>query len=765
MFGAKRSDKPLVPPTYGSQPHRPPLLNTKKPSRIFGGISRKTMINTRLTVGDHSQSSSSSSSGTNSLGTAEGLVRSSSKVAWVPWLGRKKSNIAKKLNIHREEWDLPRQERQSRPPPTLRIPPGYQLTDETEDESSESEEDDSEDASALSTTVLNVSPLTLAKCHNNLQAMIANSLQPPFSPPPLLHVSGQPIFPRSCNPRRSLYVQETMESRMHKARILRRIDHQQITQGQNLSIISFGMRPPPTKRPSLQLDDETVSPTFLVRTYSQGLQRWAMRPCFEDRMAVWTLEERTGKVMHTRVTGTSFGVATLEISEAVDVLAGAISEESDLEPPSTKPNLFTAPQGRNAPRLPSPLRMEHSPPPSISSSGTPKSNSRTMPAVPIVKRGVRFAEDDKEDQIPLSYVLRIKKRREDKARFLQEERERRAFEEDRARQDEERLRREAERREWEKEKQAWEKEKKAIDERRQRQYAEEVVAARIRREASRSGLYALPSAQETQVRETRPERLTPDVPRAPRRQASEPIVTTWGSGSPHTSSPASSNPPSANGGSPSASGFFSSRPQSINSANTTLSSAEDLQQQRKNPSKRSSLGLDHPLRQAGDRTSQSYFPMWSNNYLVPPVSPMPGYHMNMPLLPPTPPFMMEQNGHSHSPNSRSTSRSSSPHQKLAASPSNSSTERHSPTQRSTTSSTRPELQRHRRGSSNDALVDVQRPSLSDRRSGSAADINRRSNPQRSQQPHPPVASRSQNMWGTPTSRGRLPLNHRQSVIT
>ena len=339
MFGAKRSDKPLTPPTYDSQP---PFPNIKKPSRLFGSISRKTVVNTRLTVGDHSQTSSSSSSGTNSLGTAvddEGLVRSNSKVAWVPWLGRKKSDIAKKLSIHREEWDLPRPGRESRPPPVLRVPPGDQLTDETEDESSsESEEDESEDAAAFANTPLAITPLALAKCYTNLRAMIANSLQPPFSPPPLLYIPGQPIFPRSCNPRRSLYVQETMESQMHKARILRRLDHQEITQGQELSITSFGMRPPPTKRPTLQLDDEAVSATFVVGTYSQGLQRWALRPCFEDRVAVWTLEERTGHVLHTRVAGTSFGVAALEISEAVDVLAGAMSEESGLEPPSTKPN-------------------------------------------------------------------------------------------------------------------------------------------------------------------------------------------------------------------------------------------------------------------------------------------------------------------------------------------------------------------------------------------------------------------------------------------
>jgi hypothetical protein len=310
------------------------------------------------------------------------------------------------------------------------------------------------------------------------------------------------------------------------------------------------------------------------------------------------------------------------------------------------------------------------------------------------------------------------------------------------------------------------------EERRQRQYAEEVAAARIRREASRSGFYIPPPSEETrsQPREAKPSRSTLDIPRIPRRQASEPAVATGGSGSPYSASPVSSNPPSANGGSPSASGFFSSRPPSINSANTTLSSAEDLQQHRKNVNKRSSSSSEHPSRQMGDRTSQPYYPAWSTGYLMPPVPYMPSYHMNMPLLPPTPPFMMGQNRRSHSPNSHSNSHSSSPRQKPSGLPSNSSTERLSSSQRSHTSSTRPELQHHRRGSSDDALSDVQRPSLADRRSGSAAEIHsRRSNAQRSQQSHPPVASRSQSMWATlPSphdSRGRDPSNRRQSAVT
>lgn len=42
-----------------------------------------------------------------------------------------------------------------------------------------------------------------------------------------------------------------------------------------------------------------------------------------------------------------------------------------------------------------------------------------------MKRGVRFAEDEKEDVIPLGYVLRMKRKREEKAKFLRAEHDRR----------------------------------------------------------------------------------------------------------------------------------------------------------------------------------------------------------------------------------------------------------------------------------------------------------------------------------------------------
>jgi hypothetical protein len=260
-------------------------------------------------------------------------------MTWMPWLGRKKSGLVKKPSVHRSEWELPQEEWQPRPVPVLQPSSRGQLADETEDESSSESENDSEIAPPSANLALTVSPTILANYRINLRAMIASSLQPPFSPPPFVNLDGLPIFPRSCNIRSSLYTQESIETRMHKTRILHRLDHQQIPRAQELSIISFGMRPTPTSnRPSLQLDEEVVPSTFQIRTYSQGLQRWALRPCFEDRVVVWFPEEGTENVMCTRVTGTSLGVAALEISEALDMLAGTIAEDSDVESPSTNSN-------------------------------------------------------------------------------------------------------------------------------------------------------------------------------------------------------------------------------------------------------------------------------------------------------------------------------------------------------------------------------------------------------------------------------------------
>lgn len=413
----------------------------------------------------------------------------------------------------------------------------------------------------------------------------------------------------------------------------------------------------------------------------------------------------------------------------------------------------------NQPQLPSAIRLATPP-------------ERTMPSVPTVKRGVRFAEDDKDDQIPLGYIVRIKKRREEKIKLLQEEKERRAFEEERAKQDQERMRRDAERVKWEKEKKAWELEKREMEEeKRKQQYAEEVAAARQRREAARSGFYVPTPSQEKarpQFRESRSS--TSDRNSAhlhPWRQASEVGL---GSGTPYTASPASSNPPSLNGGSPNASGFFS-RPESIGSANTTLSSTEDIRQ-KKNVSKRASLGADHLQHQM---VAMPYYPVWGNPYAVPMVPAVPFYHnLDMPLLPPTPPFMLQQSRRSQSPNSRSNnSRSSSPRPHSSSSQQNGgSTDRLSISQHSS-SSALPIHESHRRQSSDDAIKAIHRPAAPERRSGSAVDVRGRQSAQYANTAHtqrsapqiaPPPPSRSQGQWATNTfprdSRGRPSASQR-----
>jgi hypothetical protein len=215
--------------------------------------------------------------------------------------------------------------------------------------------------------------------------------------------------------------------------------------------------------------------------------------------------------------------------------------------------------------------------------------------------------------------LRIKKQREDKARFLREQNERRQFEAERARADEERRQRDAERRQWEVERLAWEKEKRAMEEERKRKlYAEEVAAARQRAESSRVGMRGSPSAASLQESSSASKRLSRgglEPPPSPRRQASDPF--------PRDRSPSTPSIASGMGPYP-----ISSRPSSIHSSENVLNN--------------------------GPRSTAFY---------IPPVPPIPqfypypsGYAMDMPLLPPTAPFMVNQYSRRQSQSPQSSSR-------------------------------------------------------------------------------------------------------------
>lgn len=233
--------------------------------------------------------------------------------------------------------------------------------------------------------------------------------------------------------------------------------------------------------------------------------------------------------------------------------------------------------------------------------------------------------------MPLGQIIRIKRGRDERAKFLELEKERRTLED-------ERLKHEAEKRRWEQERKAWEQERKAAEEeKKKRLYQQEVIAARRRRE---SQIFNLGSST-TDLPEIEPqsnrghERYSRPAYDSPRRQSSD------------GSLPVVSHHPSRTDSYSSLRGI--SKPQSLHSlpppslrSSHTVSSLEDVTKIR---ARRTSMLPETPPQ----------LPMLMQPYGYPwgmPVMPqvpmqmvpqMPYYPMdNTPLLPPTAPFMVQE---------------------------------------------------------------------------------------------------------------------------
>ncbi|THH32942.1 hypothetical protein EUX98_g1295 [Antrodiella citrinella] len=419
-------------------------------------------------------------------------------------------------------------------PPILSLP--QIVRDDTDDDTSSEGSSDSE---AAPTSTLNrvsaVSPLAY------LKALSVNGIAPQFSPPPFLHIPCCPIYPRSSNPSRILSTEESLRSLMFKKRLLRRIAVGSFSPSDTSFIAGFGtrLRAPKAPLPSLNLDDNAVKDAKHLDKYSQGLRWWVDRSCFEERMVLYVPQQSTGEIQVLRITGSDLGVAALEFSEGLEAMAGLDWTNEFSEPLSTStvslpptplatssPSMMTsalppptsnktaqppvsASPSRNSlyKATPSPLRIQHTTTPLMSRAALPASPaaSASIPTIvlspnspdtkprplsqPPAKQGVRFAEGEKkEDAVPNGYVTRIKQKREEKARFLQMERERRMHEEEKQKHEEERRKQEEEKLRWEQEREAWNRERQAIEEARKRKmYAEEVTAARARRESTRVG--------------------------------------------------------------------------------------------------------------------------------------------------------------------------------------------------------------------------------------------------------------------------------------
>lgn len=786
----------------------------------------------QLSAGSDHAHSSSSSSGSTSLRTPDDQTLLTTRTptmkrSMFSWLGSKKPSSSPVGTDHPSNpgWE-------TQPPPALQPPPlgnrqPLHSDDTDEDTSSDSEDDYSEPIShsvTTSTIRAHASP-TIAQSRENLLILTANGLIPPLSPSPFVHTLGSVLYPRSCNIPRFLPTNQNLRSTMHKTHLLRRLastapTDQGLTRVEEASILPFGSRPIPTVIPLRgppSFNEEAIPATTQVTPISPGLSRWIARPCFEDRFVVWIPVD--GSIIRQGVSGTSFAVADLEYSEAIEYMAGFAlefdgqiasvhlvnSEEFDpgsasVEPPQLSGTYFslgydvrcscrsyiyiiTAPSHSwNSPYIavPSPLRMEHNPG-AVSpgpSTLTPRAEVPPAPApTTTVKRGVRFAEDDKDDQIPLGYVLRMKQRKEEKAKFLREQKEKRALALERAKLEEERRKREKERNEWEMERRAWENEKKTMEEeRRSKLYAEEVAASRARRESSRAGISPsgssgpggtglVQSASSTSLRESERNRraeskrhsysrpLYDSTPSQARKQFSDPNVqnTSPPSLSPHHSgSPANSRPPSIASHSPTMNSQRNSSqvylPSGSRPPSLYMSSSEDVRLRRDSGSVHSGAPHRNSVastsgRPPSEHRSSSYSNMWvnvGNPSLLPPVPPIPPFAaMDMPLLPPTPPFMLQQYPRPRSQHSVSPARSS---------------ERMSVHYSSSSGRPSPSPSRHEYHSNPPSPSQSRQPTAPTHQRRSSGDTSSRSS-HHDPRPHP-VSSHSQPY--PPVSRGRMP---------
>ncbi|KAI0750707.1 hypothetical protein C8Q80DRAFT_1217669 [Daedaleopsis nitida] len=895
VFANKRSDKSdaasTAPSSYAASTTTDATHQTTKPApssskRFFRSLSRKPKpvvpaVN-RLSSSDiHPPSSSSSSSGAPTTPDDDrgSLLRVPANKAWLS----PSYSLDSRLGSFQHLEPVPYDRRHSALPPRPTASPS---TLDTDDDSSE----ESSVAPDLSRPPeRQLSPMTAPAF---VLALTSSNLRPPFAPPPLLHVTGAPVFPRSCNAQRVLPHVDSLETTMHRKKLQHRLQRGDLSPSESRAITSFsGRRVAPKDRLSLHLDDTAVR-EGRVLAHSPGLRKWADRPCFEDRLLVLLAENvpAHGEPLWARVSpATAFGVPVIEFSLALELLAGLYEDDLPREPETQASNLdayalgylrvdtqvsldlgpsltqspsslstsssippspvtmpsppppssFKQPQSsagsssqsRNSiyKTSPSPLRMEavSASPPMPSTVVTPASSARLTavapsapstsaaspspaasapaPLKPALKQSVRFAEEEKEDQIPLGYVMRIKQKREEKVRFLQEERERRKHEEERRRHEEEK-------RKWEDERATWDREKRAMEEeRKKRLYAEEVAAARSRRESQRFGFGVttgdgLATGQWDRGERPRPERIVssplytrpaydPAAHSGMPRQNSDsslalPKASRQGSGSGSGSASPNDSRPNSVYGSGSAVG---SRPPSMHSGVPTPSSSQpDIRirdhRMSGSGSRRGSMVSESggswrhsehvpipPLPSAwnmGMNMNMSPMPM----VVMPMGMPMYGMPMDMPLLPPSPPFMQHL-GHrspggrsgSHSPQRSQSSSPTLGRQNLPATGSSERVNRMSQPRGSSASARAPSVPRsesnphrahHQRTSSGE--VPPQRPSnhrsrTEERRgvkgslptSGSTSSHSQRPQPTHSSSlpPHPPpVFSQARSSW-------------------
>jgi hypothetical protein len=89
--------------------------------------------------------------------------------------------------------------------------------------------------------------------------------------------------------------------------------------------------------PAYNPDIDTWPKAQFSRSSSEGLGNWVARPYYEDRVLVWTRQELSGEFVPSGISGSQFGIAALEFSEPLQIMAGLLSDIDDGFDPSAEP--------------------------------------------------------------------------------------------------------------------------------------------------------------------------------------------------------------------------------------------------------------------------------------------------------------------------------------------------------------------------------------------------------------------------------------------
>ncbi|KDQ12743.1 hypothetical protein BOTBODRAFT_56548 [Botryobasidium botryosum FD-172 SS1] len=328
-------------------------------------------------------------------------------------------------------------------------------SDEEEEEEDDEEDDDDEDFLSDMFTPL---PPPLPNPHmgpfghpprsyTNLLAVTMSGLSCQISSHPLMFNPSLPLFPRSVNPHSTTsHAASSHLVHMLKSHVVQRLEgapSRPLTRAEELSIRAFGTRPPrplPARRATRLTEEEAIQRIGGNAGWSRGLKRWAERPCFEERVLVWIPDEFGGLDCSKVMASSRSAVAALEFSDGLEALSGLTGF---LEAPQAA--ALKKPWGNLSTKLSRP---------SIAIPATPvltpsSSASSSTPTTPRKSRG-------SDDDVPLGVMfLSSKRERADRERKAQEDKssERRIKD----------------------------------DEKRQKRYAEDLAAARARRDIAKQG--------------------------------------------------------------------------------------------------------------------------------------------------------------------------------------------------------------------------------------------------------------------------------------